>query len=100
VSHLQSELIDLKVVVAKLEGELNKERDKAKRYWHQQCDLLALHEASLEEKNDEIVRLKKKAIKLESLGQRSFSGEGQGLCQATPLANRAGILTDEPPSRQ
>jgi len=52
--------VDLTVVVAKLDGELKKERDKSKRYWRQLCEQLVLHEASLEQKNVEIIQLKEK----------------------------------------
>ena len=76
VTQLQAEVIELKAIVTKLEGELKK-GDKAKRFWRQQCEQLALHEASLEQKDAEIARLKEEVVKLESPNRRSHGGESQ-----------------------
>ena len=51
---------EVKEIITRLEDELWKEKAKTKRFWHQQCEQLLLHETTLEERDIEIVCLKKK----------------------------------------
>ena len=60
VTRLEIEVGEAKEIIARLEDELWKEKTKTKRLWCQQCEQLLLHETTLEERDTEIVRLRKK----------------------------------------
>ena len=60
VTQLEIEVGEAKEIIARLEDELWKEKTKTKRLWRQQCEQLLLHETTLEERDREIVRLRKK----------------------------------------
>ena len=60
VTQLESEVGEAKEIIPRLEDELWKEKAKTKRFWRQQCEQLLLHETTLEERDTEIVRLRKK----------------------------------------
>ena len=65
VTQLQTEMGEATETIARLEDEIWKEKAKVKRFWSQQCKQLALHEATLEEKDKEIASLRERLARLE-----------------------------------
>jgi len=65
VTQLQFEMVEEKETIARLKDELWKEKAKTRKLWRHQCNQLALHEATLEEKDTEIACLKGKLAGLE-----------------------------------
>ena len=65
VTQLQTEMGEATKTIAKLEDEVWKEKAKVKKIWSQQCKQLALHEATLEEKDNEIASLRERLARLE-----------------------------------
>jgi len=62
ITQLQFEMGEVKETIARLEDELWKEKAKTRKLWHHQCDQLALHETTTEEKDTEIACLREKLL--------------------------------------
>ena len=65
VTQLQTEMGEATETIARLEDEIWKEKAKVKWFWSQQCKQLALHEATLQEKDKEIASLRERLARLE-----------------------------------
>ena len=102
VTHLQNEMGAAKETIARLEDELWSEKAKTKRFWRQQCDQLALHEATIDEKDMEIASLREKLASLELAiadSRRSDDGHAYSRGASRSQAEGSGLQVNDIRSR-
>ena len=65
VTQLETEMGEVTKTIARLKEEVWKEKAKVKKFWSQHCKQLALHEATLEEKDNKIANSRERLARLE-----------------------------------